>query len=215
MKKEFHKNDEIKRRLKLLNQIRSFLNNTRNEKARNEKESQIQYLARYLANFAVMLDVDSLCMIQKLKARILNSQQNVYPALSLFRSQEDIEEVRKMMEMEIELPPIPSEVTRALSKAMEFDEKGWMNQFTRLENAADFSQFINQIEHIISRSYYREQQKEGQSDIRSAMNRARELANSLRKLHSALSNEKIFRAWRAIFLLDVLSKMRFRTEGGD
>jgi len=107
------------------------------------------------------------------------------------------------------LPDIPQEVSQALAKALELDEKGWMNQFTRLENATDFSQFIGYVEHIISRGYYRELQKGGQPNIRSAMNRARELASILKGLSEELADEKKFRAWKSIFLMDVLSRMKF------
>lgn len=196
-------------RLRILRQIRFFLEST----ARQDIDNQNQDLARHLANFAVSLDVNSLCMIERLKARILASQQNIYPALSLFNTRKDIEEVGKMTELE--LPEVPENVSQALAKAMELDERGWMNQFTRLENATNFSQFISYVEYIISRGYYRELQERGQADIRSAMNRAKELASALRELHKALVDEKKFRAWKAIFLMDVLSKMRFRVEGGE
>ncbi|RLI87029.1 MAG: hypothetical protein DRP01_02845 [Archaeoglobales archaeon] len=190
-------------KLRIIRQIKSFLENT----ARQNIDSQNQNLARHLANFAVSLDVDSLCMIERLKARILASQQNIYPTLSLFNTRKDIEEVRKMVELE--LPEVPENVSQALAKAMELDKKGWMNQFTRLENATDFSQLISYIEHIISRGYYRELQEKGRADIRFAMNRARELASTLRELHTALGDEKKFRAWKSIFLMNVLSKMKF------
>ncbi len=196
-------------RLKILRQIKIFLENT----ARQDTDSQNQELARYLANFVVTLDIDSLCMIEKLKARILASQQNSYPAINLFKSPKDIMEVKEMVGLE--LPDIPQEVSQALAKALEWDKKGWMNQFTRLENATDFSQFIGYVEHIISRGYYRELQKEGQPNIRNAMNRARELSFILRNLSDNLADEKKFRAWKSIFLMDVLSKMGFRIEGGE
>jgi len=196
-------------RLEILRQIKSFLENT----GRQDIDNQNQNLARYLADFAVSLDIDSLCMIERLKARILASQQNIYLALNLFNTRKDIEEVRKMIELE--LPEVPENVSRALAKAMELDEKGWMNQFTRMENAIDFSQFISYVEHIISRGYYRELQEKGRANIRDAMDKAIELASTLRSLHEALVDEKRFRAWKSIFLMDVLSKMKFRIEGGE
>jgi len=199
--KAVEENDE--ERLKILTQIKLFLENT----ARQDTDTQNQELACQLANFAVNLDVDSLCMIERLKARILASQQNIYPALNLFKSPKDIKEVKEMVGLE--LPDVPQEVSQALAKALELDEKGWMNQFTRLENATDFSQLIGYVEHIISRGYYRELQKEGQPNIRNAMNRARELASILKELGESLADEKKFRAWKSIFLMDVLSRMRF------
>jgi hypothetical protein len=193
------------KRLRILRQIKSFLVNTR-----QETDSQNQELAQYLASFVVSLDVDSLCMVERLKARILASQRIIYPALNLFNSRKDIREVKEVMDLE--LPDVPENVSQALAKALELDEKGWMNQFTRLENATEFSQFISYIEHIISRGYYRESQEEAQADIRLAINRARELALTLKELHEALGDEKKFRAWKSIFLMDVLSRMEFRAE---
>ena len=199
--KAVEENDE--ERLKILTQIKLFLENT----ARQDTDTQNQELARQLANFAVNLDVDSLCMIERLKSRILASQQNIYSALNLFKSPKDIKDVKKMVGLG--LPDVPQEVSKALAEALELDEKGWMNQFTRLENATDFSQFIGYVEHIISRGYYRELQKEGQPNIRNAMNRARELAFILKELGESLADEKKFRAWKSIFLMEVLSRMRF------
>ena len=113
--------------------------------------------------------------------------------------------------MSMQLPDIPWQVAESLAQALSFDEKGWMNQFTRLENAGNFSQFIQQVEHIVSRGYYREQQEEGQTpSIREALTKARDLANSLRSIESQLRDEKAFRSWKAIFLLDVLSRARVR-----
>jgi len=195
--------EEDEGRLRILRQIKSFLENT----ARQDTYTQNQELARQLANFAVNLDVDSLCKIERLKARILASQQNIYPALNLFKSPKDIMEVKEMVGLG--LPDVPQEVSQALAKALELDEKGWMNQFTRLENATDFSQLISYVEHIISRGYYRELQKEEQPNIRNAMNRARELASILKSLSENLADEKKFRAWKSIFLMDVLSRMKF------
>jgi len=115
--------------------------------------------------------------------------------------------------MAIQLPEVPCQVSEALAKALGFDEKGWMNQFTRLENAGTFSQFIQQVEHIISRGYYSEQQESGQNpDIRQALTRAKDIAGKLREIESQLRDDRSFRAWKAIFLLDVLSRARFRKE---
>ncbi len=208
-------------RLRILRQIKLFLENT----ARQDTDSQNQALARYLAKFAANLDVDSLYMIERLKARGCYSirerlkRENLSPEekrqlrtflhslTNLFKSSKDIMEVKEMVGLE--LPDVPQEVSQALAKALELDEKGWMNQFTRLENATDFSQLIGYVEHIISRGYYRELQKEAQPNIRNTMNRARELASILKDLSENLANEKIFRAWKSIFLMDVLSRMKF------
>lgn len=176
--KAVEENDE--ERLKILTQIKLFLENT----ARQDTDTQNQELARQLANFAVNLDVDSLCMIERLKARILASQEGKAVkrwALNLFKSPKDIKEVKKMVDVGV--PDIPDEVSQALAKALELDRKGWMNQFTRLENATDFSQFLGYVEHIISRGYYEElRKKEEQPNIRNVMNRAKELAKILKEL---------------------------------
>ena len=207
--KAVEENDE--ERLKILTQIKLFLENT----ARQDTDTQNQELARQLANFAVNLDVDSLCMIERLKARILASQEGKAVkrwALNLFKSPKDIKEVKKMVDVGV--PDIPDEVSQALAKALELDRKGWMNQFTRLENATDFSQFIGYVEHIISRGYYEElRKKEEQPNIRNVMNRAKELAKILKELEKTLADEKKFRAWKSIFLMDVLSRMEFK--GGE
>jgi len=207
--KAVEENDE--ERLKILTQIKLFLENT----ARQDTDTQNQELARQLANFAVNLDVDSLCMIERLKARILASQEGKAVkrwALNLFKSPKDIKEVKKMVDVGV--PDIPDEVSQALAKALELDRKGWMNQFTRLENATDFSQFLGYVEHIISRGYYEElRKKEEQPNIRNVMNRAKELAKILKELEKTLADEKKFRAWKSIFLMDVLSRMEFK--GGE
>jgi len=207
--KAVEENDE--ERLKILTQIKLFLENT----ARQDTDTQNQELARQLANFAVNLDVDSLCMIERLKARILASQEGKAVkrwALNLFKSPKDIKEVKKMVDVGV--PDIPDEVSQALAKALELDRKGWMNQFTRLENATDFSQFIGYVEHMISRGYYEElRKKEEQPNIRNVMNRAKELAKILKELEKTLADEKKFRAWKSIFLMDVLSRIEFK--GGE
>jgi hypothetical protein len=42
--------------------------------------------------------------------------------------------------------------------------------------------------------------------IRDAITKARDLANVLRSIEAQLRDERAFRAWKAIFLLDVLSR---------
>ena len=212
-------------RLSILRQIKTFLENT----GWQDTDSQNQELARYLANFVVTLDIDSLCMVEKLKARIYDSlmkklhktnspeeKRRIRDMLdsltNLFKSPKDVKEVKEMMGLE--LPDVPENVSQALAKALELDKKGWMNQFTRLENATDFSRFIGYTEYIISRGYYDKIRKRRQPNIREAMNRARELASTLKELADILADEKKFRAWKSIFLMDVLSRMRFG-EGGE
>src|SRR5579885_82059 len=204
------KNDEGV--LNLLSDIRYFLNQTHGSKT----HEQVQHLTRWVADFVANPNVDTLTRIEHLKARILAASQNrnvegTYAANRLLNRKELVKEVGRMMQ--INLPEVPWQVSEALAKALGFDVKGWMNQFTRLENATNFAQFIQQLEHIISRGYYREQQERGQqSNIREALTHARDLANKLREMSGLLQDEKSFRAWKAIFLLDVLSRARVRVE---
>jgi hypothetical protein len=114
-----------------------------------------------------------------------------------------LKEVKNMMGLQI--PDVPWQVSEALAKVLSLDEKGWMNHFTRLENAGNFSQFIEQVERMISRGCYREQQEKSMH-IRDAITKARDLANVLRSIEAQLRDERAFRAWKAIFLLDVLSR---------
>lgn len=114
--------------------------------------------------------------------------------------------------IQLNLPEVPWQVSEALARALGFDEKGWMNQFTRLENAQNFTQLIQQVEHVISRGIYTEQ-KDNQKNIQEALRKARSLADQLRSIEGAFhQDEKSYRAWRSIFLLDVLSRSRTRTE---
>jgi len=204
--------------LQLLRNFRQFLYETSGQNV----HEQVQHLARWVAEFVANPSADALVKIEQLKARILavSQSQNLrgaFEARQLLGYSQLLQEVKNMMSMQ--LPDIPCEVTSALAQALSFDEKGWMNQFTRLENAGNFSQFIQQVEHIVSRGFYREQQKQGQSpNIRDALTRAKDLANKLREIEAQLRDSKTFRAWKAIFLLDVLSRARVRetsTEQGE
>ncbi len=206
--KAFQEND--RNTLNLLRNIRSFLEQTSNQNT----DEQVQSLARWVADFVANPNVDALTMIERLKARILAASQSqnisdAFAANRLLNRREFIKEVGNMVQSN--LPEVPWEVSEALARALTFDEKGWMNQFTRLENATNFSQFIQQIEHIISRGLYREQQERGeQPDIRRALTAAKDLANKLREMSGALQDDKSFRTYKAIFLLDVLSRQRIR-----
>jgi hypothetical protein len=201
---------ESQQALQLLQNFRRFLHETRGQNV----HEQVQQLARWVADFVANPSVDALVKIEQLKARILAASQNqnlpgAFEARQLLGYSQLLQEVRNMMTMQ--LPDIPWQVAEALARALSFDEKGWMNQFTRLENAGNFSQLIQQVEHIVSRGFYREQQQQGQSpNIREALTRIRDLANTLREIEAQLRDEKAFRAWKAIFLLDVLSRARVR-----
>ncbi len=207
--------EENNEALKLLRNFREFLASTRG----SGTYEQVQNLARWVADFIANPDADVLVKIEQLKARILAASQTgairdknaLIIARRLLGRSEHIKEVKAMFQTE--LPDVPCQVSEALARALGFDEKGWMNQFTRLENAPNFSQFIQQVERIISRGYYREQQKKGQEpNIQAAMTKAKDLANILRRIGSDLQDEKAFRAWKAIFLLDVLSRARMFPE---
>jgi hypothetical protein len=201
---------ENQQALLLLRNFRWFLYETRGQNV----HEQVKQLARWVAEFVANPSVDALVKIEQLKARILAASQNqnlpgAFEACQLLGYSQLLQEAKNMMSMQ--LPDIPWQVVEALARALSFDEKGWMNQFTRLENAGNFSQLIQQVEHIVSRGFYREQQEQGQSPkIREALTRARDLANTLREIEAQLRDEKAFRAWKAIFLLDVLSRARVR-----
>jgi len=201
---------ENQQALQLLRNFRQFLYETSGQNV----HEQVQHLARWVAEFVSNLSVDALVKMEQLKARILAASQSqnlrgAFEVRQLLGYSQLLQEVKNMMSMQ--LPDIPWQVAEALARALSFDEKGWMNQFTRLENAGNFSQFIQQVEHIVSRGFYREQQEQGQSsNIREALTRAQDLANTLRKIEAQLQDEKAFRAWKAIFLLDVLSRARVR-----
>ena len=198
--------------LQLLRNFRGFLHETRGPNV----HEQVQSLARWVADFVANPSVDALVRIEQLKARILAASQSqdlqgAFEARQLLGNSQLLKEVKNMISMQ--LPEMPWQVAEALARALSFDEKGWMNQFTRLENAANFSQFIQQVEHIISRGYYREQQEQEQTpNIREALTKARDLADTLRTIEAQLRDEKAFRAWKAIFLLNVLSRARFKKE---
>lgn len=195
----------------LLQNIRTFLRQT----SRQNTHEQVQSLARWLADFVANPNVHSLSMIERLKARIVAASQNqsfqgAFVANVLLNNRTLIKEVAKMIQLN--LPEVPWQVSEALAKALGFDEKGWMNQFTRLENAQNFTQLVQQVEHVISRGIYAEQ-KDNKRNIQEALQKARSLADQLRSIEAAFhQDEKSYRAWRSIFLLEVLSRSRTRTE---
>ena len=183
-------------RLEILRQIKSFLDAT----SRPDVDSQNQDLARYLAQFVVMLDVDSLCMIEKIKARIIASGKNIYPALNLFKSKSNLEEVCKMMNLEIK---IPEGLVDSVARILSMDEKGWINKLTRLENASNIEQFVTELERMISRGVYVAQTKQERAINDVYRIKQEDLENLLK-----LQDPRTFRAFKAIFLLSVLSKIK-------
>ncbi|MEM2145520.1 MAG: hypothetical protein QW279_09170 [Candidatus Jordarchaeaceae archaeon] len=185
--------------LNILRQIKSFLKETSGQNI----DLQNQSLARYLANFIVMLDVESLCMIQKLKSRVISSQQNLRHVLNLFNAQEDIGEVRKIMGVEVELP---QNLVNCIATLFSSDRKGWMNKLIRLENTSNIEQFVTELERIISRGIYVTQAQGISLGIEHI--RREELENLLR-----LQDNRQFRAFKALFLLGVLSSIKVK--GGE
>ncbi len=200
--------------INFLENIRQFLQNT---SGININE-QVQALARWVADFVANPNVDTLAKIEHLKARILSASQtqNIqgsYAVRRLLNKYKLIKEAKNMISEN--LPDVPFEVTQALAYALNFDEKGWMNQFTRLENAPNFSQFIREVERIISRGYYRAQQEKGkqtQEVFKVFSDRDKELAKRLLEIESKLRDDKNFRAWKSIFLLNVLSQAHITSE---
>jgi hypothetical protein len=190
--------------LQLLRNFRQFLHETRGQNV----HEQVQHLARWVADFVANPSVDALVKIEQLKARVISASQDksfpgFFEARMLLGNSQILKEVKNMMGLQI--PDVPWQVSEALAKVLSLDEKGWMNHFTRLENAGNFSQFIEQVERMISRGCYREQQEKSMH-IRDAITKARDLANVLRSIEAQLRDERAFRAWKAIFLLDVLSR---------
>jgi len=201
--------EENERALQLLRNFRQFLRETGGQNV----HEQVQHLARWVADFVANPSVDALVKIEQLKARVIASQDKSFPgffeAKMLLGNSQILKEVKNMMGLQI--PDMPWQVSEALAKVLSLDEKGWMNHFTRLENAGNFSQFIEQVERMISRGCYREQQEkkeqqEKREHIRDAITKAHDLANVLRSIEAQLRDERTFRAWKAIFLLDVLSR---------
>lgn len=179
-------------------------------RGQNTHES-VKTLVRYLANFVVNIDVDSISKIQQIKVRLMDTDDVKVRWVGKYLLNKSIyvKEVKKMIEetKDIEIPDIPWQISESLAKALNFKEKGWMNQFTRLENSTNFTQFIQQVEHIISRGIYRKQVESGENlSFSHALIKAKNLSEKLRSIERDLKNEKIFRAWKAIFLLDVLSR---------
>lgn len=194
------KNDNIKR-LSIFRQIRLFLNNT----SRPNITGQNMELARQLARFVVRLDVNSLALIARLKARILASSKNFFPALNLFRSYYDIAEVGKMMETNVE---IPKRLAETVAGILSLEGKGWMNKLTKLENASTMDQFLTEIERLVSRGAYTSQAKNQEIDLSGVRDIERYNSEELQKF----KDSRTFRSFKSLFLLTVLGKMEIKQE---
>jgi hypothetical protein len=196
----FKDGDESK--VRVFRQVRTFLGSTSSQHVDN----QTLDLARHLAHFAVTLDVDSLVIVERLKARILASAQNAFPVSNLFRSYTDIIEVGKMMETRIE---IPKGLVDSVANILSHEGKGWMNKLTKLENAPTIGQFLTETERLISRGVYAAQAQK--RDLQEIHKMEEDDLVGLQKLHDSRS----FRAFKALFLLAVLGRMRIVPKGGE
>jgi hypothetical protein len=181
-----------------LRQIRFYLEKTaRTEGQKGEK--QALELARWLAKFVSNPDIGSLVKIEHLKARILANKNSgfKYTVQQLFSSRIIIQQAGKMV-LE-SLPVIPSELVKAVADTLSLDEKGWMNKFTRLENASTIDQLLSEVERIVSRGANRSSQiPKSLAGINS---------QSLQAL-SSIRDIKTFRTTKSIFLLQVLSYIK-------
>jgi hypothetical protein len=193
--------EDNENRLRILKQIKSSLESTSNPNT----DSQNKELSRHLAHFAITLDVDSLVVIEKLKTRILASAKNIYPVLNLFGSLYDVMEVRKMME--VDMIEISKSLVDTVAKVLSLEE-GWMNKLTKLENASTLERFVTELERIVSRGVYLAQtQKIKLSEIHNIKNE--DLENLLK-----IQEPRSFRAFKALFLLAVLGKIKIKEQEG-
>lgn len=191
-------NDE--KRLRVFRQIKIFLKST----TRRLVDSKTLDLARHLAHFAVTVDLDSLVIVERLKARILASAKDAFPVSNLFSSYADIIEMGKIMETKIE---IPSELVESVAGILSLEKKGWMNKLTKLENAPTIDQFLTEMERLISRGVYTAQAQK--RELQGIRNIQKDVLEGLQELRDPRS----FRAFKALFLLAVLGKLRIERGG--
>ncbi len=201
-----------------LREIKLYLEQTRNEQASQQRLA----LARALARFAINPTVTNLEAIQKLKARLLialteGEGQNRWFASELrFRLWGNQDTLKEVISMTIENEiPIPEGLTWAVAKSLIpsdkplHEAKGWFNKFVRLENLGTADRFFAEIERIISRATYDPDQT-----VNRVFGASKEELQKIRQL-AVLQDNKTFRAFKAVFLLEVLSKLRGRPEGAD
>jgi hypothetical protein len=179
-----------------LRQIRFYLEKTaRSDGQKGEK--QALELSRWVATFAS--NPESLVKIEHLKARILANKNSdfKYIVQQLFSSKIIVQQAGKMV-LE-NLPVIPSELVKAVADSLSLDEKGWMNKFTRLENASTIDQLLSEAERIVSRGANR--------SSRVPKSLAGINLQSLQAL-SSIRDIKTFRTTKSVFLLQVLSYIK-------
>jgi hypothetical protein len=170
-----------------------------------DKGSQGVDLARTLAHFAANPAVDELILIVRLKARLLAADSTgryapeVVAARTLFSESSIAKEAGEMSIEGNMLPDIPDKLTWALAKALDDAGKGWMNKFVRLENASTPDRFLAEVERIISRAAMK-------PDSRLVYQTFYSESGALTDAFTLGTRD--FRAYKAVFLLHVLSKLR-------
>lgn len=170
-----------------------------------DKGNQGVDLARTLAHFAAKPTVDELLLIARLKARLLATDSagryapEVAAARALFSEESTTKEAGQMSIEGNTLPEIPDRLTWALAKALDDAGKGWMNKFVRLENASTPDRFLAEVERIISRAAMK-------PDSRLVYQTFYSESGALTDVFALDTRD--FRAYKAVFLLQVLSKLR-------
>jgi hypothetical protein len=161
-------------------------------------------LARALAHFAITAEVKHLEAIVRLKARLmaLEKEQTRRRVRHLFGSRQAVQEVKEMTQQNGEIPDLPIQLTWTIAnwfKDREEHPKGteWLGDFIKLENSASRDRFLYEVERVIRHASSKN------LNAYSAFGSEREkLAEA-----AALQSPSAFRAYKALFLLDVLSKL--------
>ena len=188
--------------VEITGQIRQYLRSTRGSAGGKEQD-----MARSLAYFVTTASVKYLETVVRLKARLVSEAQGPARRIAegLFRTRRSLEEVRYIVMAGEKLPEIPIQLTWAIAnwfKAQQSSEEGggsarWTGDYIKMENASTVDRFLDVVKTIVSRASF--------NDPNSYSASGRELE----KLASAaeLRSPARFRAYKALFLLDVLSKV--------
>lgn len=189
------------REFRLGQQIRHYLADTRSG------EPLELDLARAAAHFATTADVRYLETIVRLKARLVGSEDG-WPrrrAVQLLSGQSVIEEVREMMQQNTGPAELPVQLTWTIANWFrDKDEhpKGteWIGDFIKLENSSSADRFLYEVERIVRHASSKD------PNAYTAFGAERE-----RLMQAARpSSPADFRAYKALFLLDILSKLGTR-----
>jgi hypothetical protein len=194
-------------RRRVLHGIKLYLDATRYSDVKRGREiaKMALSLARAAARFAVDPAVDELTLIVRLKARLFAASAGgerlgeAWAARALFAEPHVAQEAGQMSIGDVALPEIPDRLTWALAKALDSAGKGWMNRFVKLENAAQPDRFLAEVERIVSRAAMG---AEGRLIYQTFHSESAALTEVARL------STRDFRAYKAVFLLQVLSKMR-------